>query len=225
MELIKVILTSFLSVATMFIIAKFSGHKQISQLDFFDYINGITVGSIAAELATELEKPWKPFCAMIIYGIVSVLLSLTSQKFPKARKFLNGTPTIIMNNGKLNRKNMKKSKLELSEFLLMCRQEGFFNINDIETAIFEYNGKLTILPKSSKRPIMPDDLNISPKKEKISTEIIMDGKILHGNLKKLGLDLTWLDKQLKEQKYNNPKEIYLGICDHDNNISLFPKEL
>lgn len=224
MELIKVILTSLLSVVSMFIIAKALGHKQVAQLDFFDYINGITIGSIAAELATELEKPWKPLIAMVIYGVVAFFLNITSQKFPKARKFLNGTPTIIMDNGKIYRKNMKKAKLELSEFLLMCRQEGYFNINDIQTAVFEYNGKLTILPKSTKRPLIPEDLNISPEKETINTEIILDGRILHGNLKKLGLDLTWLDKQLKEQKYNSAKEIFLGICDDKNKLSLFPTE-
>lgn len=224
MELIKVILTSLLSVVSMFIIAKALGHKQVAQLDFFDYINGITIGSIAAELATELEKPWKPLIAMVIYGVVAFFLNITSQKFPKARKFLNGTPTIIMDNGKIYRKNMKKAKLELSEFLLMCRQEGYFNINDIQTAVFEYNGKLTILPKSTKRPLIPEDLNISPEKETINTEIILDGRILHGNLKKLGLDLTWLDKQLNEQKYNSAKEIFLGICDDKNKLSLFPTE-
>lgn len=225
MELIKVIFTSILSVVSMFIIAKTLGHKQVAQLDFFDYINGITIGSIAAELATELEKPWKPLIAMVIYGVVAFFLNITSQKFPKARKFLNGTPTIIMDNGKIYRKNMKKAKLELSEFLLMCRQEGYFNINDIQTAVFEYNGKLTILPKSTKRPVIPEDLNISPKKETLNTEVILDGRILHGNLKKLGLDLTWLDKQIKEQKYDNTKEIFLGICDDNNNLSLFPKNI
>lgn len=213
-----------MSVVSMFIIAKALGHKQVAQLDFFDYINGITIGSIAAELATELEKPWKPLIAMVIYGVVAFFLNITSQKFPKARKFLNGTPTIIMDNGKIYRKNMKKAKLELSEFLLMCRQEGYFNINDIQTAVFEYNGKLTILPKSTKRPLIPEDLNISPEKETINTEIILDGRILHGNLKKLGLDLTWLDKQLNEQKYNSAKEIFLGICDDKNKLSLFPTE-
>lgn len=225
MELIKVIFTSILSVVSMFIIAKTLGHKQVAQLDFFDYINGITIGSIAAELATELEKPWKPLIAMVIYGVLAFFLNITSQKFPKARKFLNGTPTIIMDNGKIYRKNMKKAKLELSEFLLMCRQEGYFNINDIQTAVFEYNGKLTILPKSTKRPVIPEDLNISPKKETLNTEVILDGRILHGNLKKLGLDLTWLDKQIKEQKYNNTKEIFLGICDDNNKLSLFPKNI
>ena len=194
----------------------------MAQLDFFDYITGITIGSIAAELATELEAPWKPLIAMIIYGLVALGLTILAHKFPKTRKYVNGTPTIVMDNGKLYRKNMKKAKLELSEFMVLCRQEGYFNINDIETAVFEYNGRITILPKSEKRPLTPEDMNITPEKAEICTEIIMDGRILHENLKRLGLDLTWLDKQLKKQKYDNAKEIYLGICDKNNNLTLFP---
>lgn len=189
---------------------------------FFDYITGITIGSIAAELATELETPWKPLVAMLIYGIVAFGLTILAHKFPRTRKYINGTPTIIMNNGKLYRKNMKKAKLELSEFMVLCRQEGYFNINDIQTAIFEYNGRITILPNSEKIPLTPEDMNIITEKASICTEVIMDGRILHENLKRLGLDLTWLDKQLKMQKYNNAKEIYLGICDNNNNLSLFP---
>lgn len=222
MEFIKVILTSLLSAVSLFVIAKIMGHKQMAQLDFFDYITGITIGSIAAELATELEAPWKPLIAMIIYGLVALGLTILAHKFAKTRKYVNGTPTIVMDNGKLYRENMKKAKLELSEFMVLCRQEGYFNINDIETAIFEYNGRITILPKSEKRPLTPEDINITPEKAQICTEVIMDGRILHENLKRLGLDLTWLDKQLKKQKYNNAKEIYLGICDKNNNLTLFP---
>lgn len=222
MEFIKVILNSLLSAVSLFVIAKVMGHKQMAQLDFFDYITGITIGSIAAELATELEKPWKPFVAMIIYGGVALSLTVAAHKLPKTRKYINGTPTIIMDKGKLYRKNMKKAKLELSEFMVLCRQEGYFNINDIETAIFEYNGRLTILPKCIKRPLTPEDMNITPEKAGICTELIMDGRILHENLKRLGLNLDWLDKQLKKQRYNSAKEIYLGICDNNNNLSLFP---
>ena len=222
MEIVKIILTSLLSAVSLFVIAKIMGHKQMAQLDFFDYITGITIGSIAAELATELEKPWKPLIAMATYGLVAVALTILAHKFPKTRKYINGTPTIVMDNGKLYRKNMKKAKLELSEFMVLCRQEGYFNINDIETAIFEYNGRITILPKSEKKPLTPEDMKLTPEKAEIYTEIIMDGRILHENLKRLGLDLTWLDKQLKKQKYNNAQEIYLGICDKGNNLSLFP---
>ena len=222
LDFIKVILTSLLSAASLFVIAKIMGHKQMAQLDFFDYITGITIGSIAAELATELEAPWKPLIAMIIYGTVALGLTILAHKFPKTRKYVNGTPTIVMDNGKLYRENMKKAKLELSEFMVLCRQEGYFNLNDIETAIFEYNGRITILPKSEKRPLTPEDMNISQDKAGICTEVIMDGRILHENLKRLGLDLTWLDKQLKKQKYDNAKEIYLGICDKNNKLTLFP---
>ena len=218
------ILTSLLSVVSLFVIAKTMGHKQVAQLDFFDYITGITIGSIAAELATELESPWKPLVAMIIYGVIALGLTILAHKFPKTRKYVNGTPTIVMDNGKLYRKNMKKAKLELSEFMVLCRQEGYFNINDIETAIFEYNGRLTILPKSEKRPLAPEDMNLTPEKAEFYTEIIMDGRILHENIKRLGLDLEWLDKQLKKQKYGSAKEIYLGICDRSNNLTLFPAD-
>ncbi len=222
MEIVKVILASFLSAVSLFVIAKILGHKQMAQLDFFDYVTGITIGSIAAELATELESPLKPLIAMVVYGTVAYALTIIAHKLPKARKFINGTPTIIMDGGKLYRENMKKAKLELSEFMVMCRQEGYFDINDIETAIFEYNGRLTILPKSEKRPLNPEDMCISPEKAAICTEIIMDGRILHENLKRLGLNLEWIEKQLKTQRYNSPREIFLGVCDQNNKLTLFP---
>ncbi|MBO5009268.1 MAG: DUF421 domain-containing protein [Clostridia bacterium] len=224
MDILKIFLTSVSSVITLFIIAKFMGHKQLAQLDFFDYINGITIGSIAAEMATDLEAPWKPFFAMIIYGGVSIVLSLITNKVARARKFINGTPTIVMNDGKLYRKNMKKAKLDLSEFMVLCRQEGFFNLNEIQTAVFEHNGRLTILSKSNYRPLCADDFKISLKPELIFTEVIMDGRILEENLKRMGLDRVWLTRQLENQGYKSEKEIYLGICDSENTLSLFPTD-
>lgn len=221
MDIIKVILTSLLSVAALFVIEKFMGHKQLSQLDFFDYISGITIGSIAAELATELESPFKPLVALAVYGIVSVGLSFITHKFPKTRKYINGSPTILMNDGKLYPKNIKKAKLDLSEFMVMCRQEGYFDLNDIQTAIFEHNGKLTVLPVSTNRPVTPQDMNMTPKQDHIHTEIIMDGRVMSENLKRMGLDSKWLEKQLKEQGYHNASEIFLGLCDNDRKISFY----
>ncbi|HEZ7987413.1 MAG TPA: DUF421 domain-containing protein [Ruminococcus sp.] len=221
MDFIKLISTSLLSVVSLFLLAKIMGHKQVAQLDFFDYINGITIGSIAAELATELEAPWKPLIAMIIYGMTAVVLSLLTNKYPKIRKYVNGSPTILMNGGKLYRKNMKKAKLDLSEFLTMCREQGYFDLNDIQTAIFEYNGKLTILPNSANRPVTPADIELNPEPDHINTEVIMDGRIMNENLKRMGLDLQWLEKQVKAQGYHDAKEIFLGLCDNNNKLSLF----
>lgn len=224
MEIIKVLLTSLLSVGALFAVAKIMGHKQMSQLDFFDYISGITIGSIAAELATELEEPLKPLIAIAVYGAAAILLSKITSLFPKSRKYINGTPTILMNNGKLYRENLKKAKLDLSEFMVMCRQQGYFNLSDIQTAVFEFNGKLSILPVSKKRPANPEDLNLSPAPEFIHTEVIMDGRILDENLKRMGLDDKWLQKQLNAQGYKKTEEVFLALCDENNQLTVFAME-
>ena len=225
MEVLQVVLASLFSAVILFLIAKVIGHKQVAQLEFFDYITGITIGSIAAELATTLDKPWwKPTISMLVFGSITVALSIITRRFARSRKFINGTPTIIMNDGKLYRQNMKKAKLELSEFLLLCRQEGYFNLNDIQAAVFEYNGKLSILPISTKRPLNPEDMELNPKPEHIGTEIIMDGRVMGDNLKRKGLNDDWLQKELKKQGYRTAKEIFLGICYDENQLTLFPKK-
>ena len=225
MEIIKVILTTLLSVVALFIIAKIMGHKQVAQLDFFDYVSGITIGSIGAELATNLEEPWKPLIALGIYGLASIFLNLLAHKFPKTRKYINGTPTILMNNGKLYRKNLKKSKLDISEFTLLCREQGYFDLDEIQTVVFEHNGKLSILPKAANRPATPEDMKITAKATHIGTEVIMDGRIMGENLKRLGLDVNWLTKQLKLQGHKSPKEIFLGIYrTEENKLTLYPNE-
>lgn len=224
MDFLCVCLTSLFSFGALFVIAKFLGHKQLSQLDFFDYITGITIGSIAAEMATELETPWKPLTAMVIYGAVSWLLSVLSNKFPRMRKYLNGTPTILMDHGKLYRENFKKAKLDLSEFMVMCRQQGYFDLTGIETAVYEYSGKLTILPVSDKRPATPSDMNLHPEQELLFTELIMDGRVLEDNLKRMGLDLTWLNKQLEQNRIHSPKEVFLAICDKNLKFVYFKND-
>lgn len=223
MSFLVLCLTALGSFAVLFLVAKFIGHKQIAQLDFFDYITGITIGSIAAEMATELEEPWKPLTAMVIYGAVTLLLSVMSNKFPRTRKYLNGTPTILMDHGKLYRENLKKAKLDLSEFMVMCRQQGYFDLTSIQTAVFEYNGRLTILPVSDQRPATPKDMNLMPEQELLFTELIMDGRILEDNLKRMGLDLTWLDKQLKQRHIHSAKDIFLAVCDRNLKFVLYEK--
>ena len=224
MDVIKIIGTALLSVVALFVIAKIMGHKQVAQLDFFDYVSGITIGSIGAELATDLEEPWKPLIALGIYGGVSVMLSLLTHKFAKTRKYINGTPTILMNNGKLYRKKLKKAKLDLSEFMLLCREQGYFDLDEIQTVVFEHNGKLSILPKAANRPVTPEDLKITAKATQLGTEVIMDGRSMGENLKRMGLDEEGLEKQLKEKGFQSAKDVFLAVCDSDKNLSLFAVE-
>ncbi len=211
MEATKIILTSLLSVAAIFVITKLMGHKQVAQLDFFDYVSGITIGSIAAELATDIEAPWRSLIALLIYGLVSITLNLLTCKAPRMRRFINGAPTILMNDGVIYRKNLKSAKLDLSEFLLLCREQGYFDLEQIKTAVFEHNGKLSVLPKSAYRPITPTDMQIPARAEHIGVELIMDGRVMGENLTRLGKSAEWLMKTLTLSGYNSPRQILLLI--------------
>ena len=222
MELMQVAITSVVSFLVLFFLAKIMGHRQIAQLSVFDYINGITIGSIAAELATELEKPLRPLLAMVIYALLTVLLEALALKYQRLRKFISGTPSIILDNGKLYRENMKKARLDLTEFLIQCRQQGYFDLGAIQTAVYESDGRLTILPVAERRPATPEDLGVAPEKEQFFTEVIMDGRILGGNLQRMGVNETWLEKQLQAQGYHSAKEIYLGLVDGNKQLSLYP---
>lgn len=221
MEILTLCITALGSFLVLFALAKLIGRKQIAQLDFFDYITGITIGSIAAEMATELEEPWKPLVAMVIYGVVTLLLSVLSNKFPGTRKYLNGTPTILLSNGKLYRENFKKAKLDLSEFLTLCREQGYFDLTDIHTAIFEYNGRLTILPMSAQRPATPRDLGLAPEQELLFTELIMDGRVQEENLKQLGLNRTWLQEQLRDRGISTVQQVFLAACDRNLKLVVY----
>ena len=223
MELIKVILTAMLSVAALFVITKIMGHKQVAQLDFFDYVSGITIGSIGAELATELEEPEKPLIALAVYGITSILLSLIARRMPKTRKYINGTPTILMNEGILYRKNLRKSKIDLSEFMLLCREQGYFDLDGIQTAVFEHNGRLSILPKAAKRPATPEDLGLEVEAAEIGVEVIIDGRILSENLTRMGRNDRWLTNRLQELEKGSAEEILLGIYrPNSDELTLYP---
>lgn len=225
MEFVQVILTSLLSVVALFLITKILGHKQVAQLDFFDYVNGITIGSIGAELATELESPEKPLIALAVYGLSSLTLSVLARKLPRTRKFINGSPTILLNEGKLYRKNLKKAKLDLSEFLLLCREQGYFDLAEIHTAVFEHNGKLSVLPAAASRPATPSDLKIPVKAAHVGTELIMDGRVMGDNLSRAGKDPAWLQSRLALQGYQSAREILLAVWRAEEDaLTLYPNE-
>ena len=216
------LLASATSLVLLFALSKLMGNKQISQLTMFDYIIGITIGSIAAELATDLQDPVQPLTAMITYALAAYIVMLISLKSVKARKFLIGRPLILLDNGKIYRKNLRKSHIDISDFMMQCRAEGFFDLNQIQTAVLENNGKLSILPVSTDRPATPSDLKLKPEQDYIQKAVILDGHINYVNLKFTGNNETWLLNKLKEQKYNTHKEILLALCDSNNKLTLFP---
>ena len=220
----KIFLLSIGSLIVLFFLTKIMGNREISQLSMFDYIVSITIGSIAAEMSTSLENNfWEPITAMIVYGLISSVISYITCKSLKLRRFFTGKTLVLFDNGKLYRKNFLKAKLDLNEFLMQCRINGYFNLNDIQTAILEPNGKISLLPNSLKRPAIPEDLNLNPEQENITINIILDGILVEENLKKSGNNINWLNSNLKKQGISNMKDIFLATCDSNNNLSVYVK--
>ncbi len=224
MDVLKIISLSLGSLVVLFLLTKLMGNREISQLTMFDYIVGITIGSIAAEMSTSLENNFmEPVIAMVVYGLITVFISYATSKSLKIRRFFTGRSKVLLDNGKLYRKNFKSANLDINEFLMECRINGYFNLNDIQTAILEPNGRISFLPKSSKRPVEPEDLNVIPSQENILYNIILDGVLLKENLEKSGNNINWLENNLKKQGINNIKNVFLATCDNQNNLSVYVK--
>lgn len=222
MEALKICLTAVLSIIELFILTKIMGKRQMSQLSLFDYINGITIGSIAAEIAVQpLDEFWKPAIALAIYGLFAVIFSFAANKSIVFRRLFVGRSMILMDNGNIFKKNFSKSKLDINEFLTQCRINGYFNPDDLQTVVMEANGQLSFLPRAKKRPANPEDLNLQPEKEKSPIVIISDGKVLHGNLEGSGKNEIWLREQLKEQNYPPINKIFLALCDDQNKLYVY----
>ncbi len=205
----------------LFILTKIMGNKQMSQLTMFDYIIGITIGSIAAEMATEHENSLHALIAMAVYALTSVIISYATTKWVACRRVIFGKSVIIMNGGVLYRKNMKKTHLDLNEFLTQCRSQGYFDLSDIDMAVLEPNGKLSIMPFSEKRPVTAEDLKILPSIDSVCFNVIMDGDIMHKNLKAAGRDERWLKAELKLQNKTDIKDIFLATVDRKGSLKIF----
>lgn len=225
MELIKIAILSLGSVTVLFILTKLMGDREMSELSMFDYITSITIGSIAAEMATSLESDFKgPLLAMVIYGAVCFIISLLTCKSIILRRFFEGHSLIMYQNGKIYNKNMLKAKIDVDEFLSMCRVSGYFDLSEIHTAILESNGKLSILPLAKNKPVTAEDLNLNPEQSFPMANVIIDGKILKNNLNWTGKNEIWLEKQLSAQGIKDIKEVMLATCDStENQLNIYVK--
>lgn len=224
MEYFTIFYQSLLSVIVLLILTKFMGYRQISQLSMFDYINSITIGSIAAEMAIDLDGNYlKPLLAMIIYAAFVIILSKISQKSIPFRRLINGKAIMIYQNGSIYNENLKKAKMDVDEFLVECRINGYFDLSQIESAILEPNGKISFLPVTEDRPATPKDLGITPVQEEIFANVIVDGKVMEYNLKHAGKDRNWLDQQLEGQNIKKLEDVFLAICDKQGNFHVFKK--
>lgn len=223
--ILEVIIRSLISIILLQILAKLSGPKQISQLTFYDYIVGITIGSIAAVMAIDDQIDWY-LCAlsMILYIVVSIFFSWITTKNIKAREVLTGTPHILIFHGKIIEENLKKVHFDINDLLTQCRIAGYFDVSKIEFAIMETTGNVSFMLKSEENPVTNKDMNKQIEQEELMANVIIDGKIMEENLKSIGKDKFWLVNKVNEQDMDI-KDILLGIANLNNDLYLYDKNV
>jgi uncharacterized membrane protein YcaP (DUF421 family) len=226
MKVEKVILQAVLSYIILFILSKILGKKQIAQLEFSDYVIGISIGSIAAAMAVEPEIPAYHFViAMGLFAAIDLLITKVSRKAVFLKKLLKGKPLVIIENGKINYKNLKKSNLDLNELLSQCRINGYFYIYEIEYCIFESNGELSILTNSDSRDVTAKDFKLPQEKIELSKELIIDGKIIFKAISQVNKSRKWLMDTLKIKYETELKNILLASYeDSEKTIYVYYKD-
>lgn len=223
MDFLNVVILGVVSFIVLFVLSRIMGYRAISELSFFDYVVGITIGSIAAEMSTNMDMEWwKGVTAMVIYVLLDVLFTVLSQKNVLARQIISGNPIILIYKGKIYKKNLKKARIELNDLLSSARSAGYFNIADVDYAIMETTGKISFQPVALKRPLNPKDFNFAPQSEGLTINVIMDGKIMEDDLADAKIDKKDLIRRVRQQD-KDVKNIFLGIMDSNGVLTLFDK--
>lgn len=223
-ELLNVTFRAVSSLVTLFLVTKMLGKKQISQLSLFDYVIGISIGNFAAEMTINLESnELNGILAVLIFGFFAYLVNYLTMKSIFLRRFFMGAPTVIIQDGKIIEKNLKKVKLDINDMLEDARINGYFDLSQIEFALMEANGTLSVLPKSEYRPLTPKDMNIKVSKEGLCANVVIDSKIMHNNLKQMNKDTKWLKQQLKIKGYSDFEKILLVTLDIEDKIVVYEK--
>lgn len=225
-ELLDVFIRALLSLITLFLIAKMLGAKQVSQLSLFDYVIGISIGNFAAEMTINLESQYlNGILAVVVFGFVAYFVSFLTMKSIKLRRFFMGTPTIVIQKGKLLESNLKKLKLDVNDLLEECRCNGYFNIEEIEYAIMEVNGNISILPKGKYKPVVIQDLDLEVPKQGLCANVIIDGKLMSNNLKIALKDEAWLLNEINKQGYDDYSKILLATLYINGKLTVYERNL
>lgn len=223
-ELGIVIIRSIISLTVLFAVTKLLGKKQVSQLSLFDYVIGISIGNFAAEMTINMDTQFlNGITAMIVFGLMAYLVSVTTMKSIILRRFFMGVPTLLIQKGKILENNLKKVKFDINDLLEECRSKGFFDISEIEYALMESKGTLSILPKGENKVITIKDMKIKPKVQGLVANIIIDSKIMKNNLKNMNKTEQWLEQQLKEKGYKTKENILLATLDINEKLIIYEK--
>ena len=210
----------------LFFITKMMGKKQISELNFFDYVVGITIGSIAADISLDIEKDMiAGIAALFIYGFISYIISFVSIKSILARRFFIGVPTVLVEKGKIIESGLKKSKIDVNDLLMEARENGYFNLDKIDYALMEVNGNISFLPKEKEKPVTKKDMKIKCNNEGLTVNAIIDSKYMVNNMKAINKDKEWLDHELKVNGYDNYDNILLATINNNYKVTIYEKNV
>ena len=210
----------------LFFITKMMGKKQISELNFFDYVVGITIGSIAADISLDIEKNMiAGIAALFIYGFISYIISFVSIKSILARRFFIGVPTVLVEKGKIIESGLKKSKIDVNDLLMEARENGYFNLDEIDYALMEVNGNISFLPKEKEKPVTKKDMKIKCSNEGLTVNAIIDSKYMVNNMKAINKDKEWLDHELKVNGYDNYDNILLAMINNNYKVTIYEKNV
>ncbi len=217
--ILVVMIRSFISFFALLILMRLMGKQQVAELTFFDYVVGITIGSIASTLSVQInQNTTATLVGMAIWTILPILLAYLSLKSVWIRKVVEGEATIVMANGKVLEKNLKKIRLTIDDLVSQLRTQGVFNMADVEFALFEPNGRLSIQKKSQKQPVTPSDLNIPTQYDGLPTVLVEEGVILTDALRSIQLTKAWLQHQLEKQNIRDISKISMAQLDTKGNL-------
>lgn len=210
-----IVVRSLLAVLTLQLLARINGAKQISQLSFYDYITGITIGSMAAYMAVDEQIPLiAPIAAIAVFVFASFIENQLSMHSLKARKLIDGVPMLLMAEGKLLQSHMKKAHLTVNDLLSEARVAGYFDLSAIAFALMETSGKISFLPYKQN----------SEKAPALFINVIIDGEILQQELALLGKDRTWLLRKLKDH-HLSLSDVLLAIVDQNDRLICYPRDV
>lgn len=219
-----VVINSFISFVYLFIISKLLGKKQIAQLEFIDYVVGISLGSIAADMSVETQAPfYHAIIAMTIFFFLALMVALIGRKNTFFKRVLKGKPSMLIYDGVIDYKELVKCKIDVNDLLSMLREKGYFDISEVAYALFEPSGKLSVLPKGEWRPTVAEDLGKNAiQKSLLKNILVADGRISKSGLNEINRDKKWLFDKLSITK-KDLKNILLVTYDDNEGLKVFRK--
>ena len=211
MSMTEIIWRAFLSFIVLFVLTRMMGRKEISQMTFFNFVSAIAIGSITANLAVNANLSIKNGAiSLVLWTVFTLIMALIDIKSKKARKFTTGEPVIVIKEGRVMEDALRSTQLDIDSLRTLLRQKNIFTLKDVQFAIFETSGQLSVMKYESNQPATKKDLNITPKDNiyPLATEVISDGKIIMNNLQRLGKNKDWLNQQLRNQGINNINQVF-----------------